>query len=405
MKKAISLLLLFIAVIFALIALEGNVPGTTHAGASPLNTGWDGTSNMVELLSKVGDKVVIVKDWGRLNEFIANASNEYCKTIVLVSPEKPFNTAELSAIRELVLNRNFCLIILDEGPHGNQVLDALEAPLEIEDYGYIVDEEGSYIVWSAIEVYGRSLRVALAYASPIRVHDNETCKYIGYANGIPVGALCKLDNSSILVIGDGSIVTNSALTPLNEYNPYTVVFRGVINEVCKNINTTRGKVFLVEGSKYNVRVLTPFEILASNMPFSEKLKLLFNPARYLYQLIVAVEEEANSLMCLNVAVLITTVVLVVRLSRKSHSEVKEEKSVTEHPWYRLPIPLIKSLCTETGICPEEFSCISKKRIAKECKEMVYKRIVVDKELRKRIIKAQLMQLYGVKVLSENEVIL
>ncbi|MEM0000469.1 MAG: DUF4350 domain-containing protein [Desulfurococcaceae archaeon] len=404
MKKA-ALVLLFAVMVFVFVALEGNVPGTTYAGASPLNTGWDGTSNMVELLSMIGERVIIVEDWDSLAGATVNAGSEYCNVIVVVSPEKPFNDVELNVMRELVLNKSYCLIVLDEGPYGNQVLKFLKVPLEIRGYEYIVDEEGSYVVWGTIEVYGARLRVAFAYASPVRVHDNKTCRYVGYVDGIPIGALCRLSNSSVLVLGDGTLATNSALTPLNEYNPYTLLLRGIISEVCRGIGTTRGKVFLVEGSKYNARILTPREVLASDMPFSEKLKLLINPARYTYQLIVTIERETCFFTCLNVAALIVMIMLVVRLRRRGNSKVEEGKGIIGYSWYGLPIPLIRSLCSETRICPEEFSCTSKKKITRKCKKIVQEKIVSERELRRRIVKTLFIQLYGAEVLGENEVIL
>lgn len=404
--RKITIIVLLIILLFALIALEGSVPGLTYRGASPLNRSWDGSSHMVELLSAMSDKVVIVKDWGALDESSVGAEDGDCKAIIIVSPEKPYTDVELSTIRKLVLSENFRLILLDEGGFGNQVLEALKVPVEIEEYSYLTSGNGSYTVWGVVEVYGSSLNLAFAYVAPVKVRSEELCRYVGYVNSTPIGALCELGATSILVIGDGSIVTNSALTPLSEYNPYVMFLDNVVNEVCRSVSATRRKVFLIDASKYYARILTPLEIMASDSPLGEKLRVLLNPARYIYQLVTIIEESSGSLS-LYFAVLVAMVTLTVHLYRKSR-EKRVEMSPIDHisySEYALPIPIIKNVCLETSICPKEFECVLKKIATRKCKRAIYEKISADRELRKKVVKALLSQLYGTRVLDENEVIL
>ena len=96
---------------------------TLPAGASPINPGWDGTSELVKLMEEKGIDVFIVHNW---SEVPANVLNGRGVLFVFISPETPFTPRENGEIGYLIAEavrkgiKNISFLIADEGTMLNQ---------------------------------------------------------------------------------------------------------------------------------------------------------------------------------------------------------------------------------------------------------------------------------------------
>ncbi|MCS7099811.1 MAG: DUF4350 domain-containing protein, partial [Sulfolobales archaeon] len=92
---------LIVSVIAVLAAasfvIEREVGLRVPSGASPLNSGPDGTSDLAQALVELGFEVSVVTSW-----LSVPRSPSPC-LIVIVSPETPYSDPELAIIRELTL--------------------------------------------------------------------------------------------------------------------------------------------------------------------------------------------------------------------------------------------------------------------------------------------------------------
>ncbi|GEM_PF-6815416 len=115
-KAAFLAALVFIAI----LALLQTPPRylTLPAGASPLNPGWDGSSELVKLMEEKGIDVFIVHNWSDVPASVLNGRNVF---FVFISPETPFTAKENGEIGYIIAEavrmgaRNISFLIADEG--------------------------------------------------------------------------------------------------------------------------------------------------------------------------------------------------------------------------------------------------------------------------------------------------
>lgn len=124
-KAAFLAALVFIAI----LALLQSPPRylTIPAGASPLNPGWDGSSELVRMMEEKGIDVFIVHNWSDVPSDILNGRNVL---FVFISPETPFTAKENGEIGYLIAEavrkgaRNISFLIADEGTQLKQTIMA-----------------------------------------------------------------------------------------------------------------------------------------------------------------------------------------------------------------------------------------------------------------------------------------
>lgn len=115
-KAAFLAALVFIAILALLQAPPRYL--TLPAGASPLNPGWDGSSELIKLMEEKGITVFIVHDWGEVPEEVVEGRN---LLLVFISPETPFTSEDNGAISYLIARavrggaRNISVLVADEG--------------------------------------------------------------------------------------------------------------------------------------------------------------------------------------------------------------------------------------------------------------------------------------------------
>lgn len=124
-KAAFLAALVFIAI----LALLQTPPRylTLPAGASPLNPGWDGSSELIRLMEEKGVNVFIVHNWSEVPADILDGVNVL---FVFISPETPFTHKENGEIGYLIAEavrrgaRNISFLIADEGTQLEQTIMA-----------------------------------------------------------------------------------------------------------------------------------------------------------------------------------------------------------------------------------------------------------------------------------------
>jgi hypothetical protein len=399
-KQVSPLTILPIAIIIFL-AIETCREGISYNGASPQNIRWDGVSNFVEQLRNIElTDVIIVDNWVRQRELPMN--NYSCGIIFFISPEKSFTQAEVNSISSLVLDKGFNLVILDEGPYTNLLLKSLNLSISIEAYRYVesmkiiptssrISQSKQFPVVTPgfIELKGRIYYIFFSYASPVTINNNSMCIKVAYTvEGISLGALCRTHRGSVLVIGDGSIALNAVVPSPPGENMYTEVLKRIVNTMCSGHGK---KIILVDGSKYNLRVLTFSELIEEGYSFLEALALTVNPFRYIY---VALENLNISIL---LSVLGLTIVIVFIASvryflagRGKGSESSREVYVIIPGYGRIVVDFVEKLCKSDSQCVKNVPCITRRFVDKKCVEKLSDYMSKDREFRKKVVETLLL---------------
>jgi hypothetical protein len=202
-------------------------------GASPLNPGPEGTSTLVEVLRSLGYEVTVVESWST-----ARLSGVPC-LILVTSPELPYGSSDVEALASLVeLGSN--LVVADEGVYSNELLRRLGVPVRIS--GNQVRAGGSYVFKVAVSLGNRSFDLVYAYASGLVVEGS--AEVLSEVGGVPLAVSYRRGNSTVVVLGDGTPLTNALLNPRNVLNPNYAFVTSLVGSLC------RGGVVAVEASRY-----------------------------------------------------------------------------------------------------------------------------------------------------------
>lgn len=391
--RNIILLLVISVVLFQVI--ERQCCGIKYVGASPYNMGWDGTSLLVRMYSRFYQNVEIINSWFKL--YVMRKHNENsCNVILIVSPEKRYNQIEKFIIRRLVYSHGYNIAILDEGPYANELLSHLDVPISIKSYNYIRDVDGDAIVQGRIVLSNISMQIYFAYASPISIHDESVCKPVAFVNNTVVGGICNKFNRRFLIIGDGSIVTNSVVEYESALNPYIKFSKHLVSSMC---DPNDNIAIFIDSSKYRVRLATISELIEQGYEAKEILRMIINPATYFFALLLYINEliSGSSILYIVPPIFILIILLAGKLLFKEESkyntQLKSEEGMHENvnrgPWSNIAMNLC-ALLREfeknrkyEAVC----RCLSSrfKRRGKCVRELEYM-ISSDKELRKRILR-------------------
>jgi len=391
---------IFILAILIILAIENSREGVVYSGASPRNTGWDGTSNLVEHLENIENtEVLIVDDWAKLRD--RNFDSYSCGIIFIISPEKSFTQEEVEYVANLVLEKNFNLVILDEGSYTNDILKRLGVQVEIEAYRYVEmtrskiyigkssrSTSSSVITPGFIELDRDTYYLFFSYVSPVTIKNNSTCTKIAYTvEGIGVGALCTTSRGSVLVIGDGSIAVNDVIPPLPEENIYTEVLKRVINKLCVNSGK---KVILIDNSKYFLKILSFGELLEEGYGFLEALAISINIFRYIY-LYTQNLNLSTSLIAISIAIAILFTSIVKRFSTKKGEgyEFSRELYITIPGYGKIVVEFVEDICRSDNRCVKEIPCVAKRVLSRRCVEELSIYMSRNREFRKKVVEALL----------------
>ena len=232
-----SLYLLTTALLATLLVEK--VPVTYVAvGASPLNPGPEGTSSLVEVLASLGYEVVVVESWST-----AKLDRVPC-LILVTSPELPYGSSDAEAVAKLVdLGAN--LVVADEGKHSNELLKMLGAPVRIS--GSLVRVDGSYVFRARALLGNQSFDLVYAYASSLEVSGGSV-EVLSEVGGVALIASYRRGNSTVVVVGDGTLLTNALLNPRNVLNPNYAFLTSLARSLCSS------GVVAIEASKYRVEL-------------------------------------------------------------------------------------------------------------------------------------------------------
>jgi len=325
-RKGWLIIALFLLILYSFL-LSKNLLGIGHSGASPINPSFKGTGLMVSYLKGEGYRVRIVYQ-ADISELGMGG------VLIIVSPERNFTPNELSFARE-AYSRNYSLIIADEGPYSNTLLNYLRIPIEITTTPYFL--RNSYPK-ARVEISGKEFVLDLAYASGLKVSGN--ARPIGWCDNEVVAATYKASNEvKVIVLGDGSVFTNAALTPPNPFNPY-VQF---LNSIIKAADEGRPKELLILASPYPERPMSVEEMITAGYSPIQVWAALINPFRAGLS-IIQVLSRPSPLSALIYGILLSITLLIVRSALKPPKHSFSIFRASGSYWNERA--LIKALCTE-----------------------------------------------------------
>lgn len=242
------LLAAFLSVIAVAAAMEYvDLPTPHPTGSSPINPGQFGTSMFVEMLRNYGFRVSYVSDWSYVRG--SSAGEKVC--VLLISPEYSYTYDEVEAIIGVLKASGGVLVVADETTVSNALLELLGVRARV--YGNrLLDEYYGFYPRSTFYVEDREIALRLDKASEIRncsavVGVAESYSYpSAVAEVKPVGCIEHLDNLAVLVLGDGSLLTNQAQQLGGTYRELAKFVALTIKKYCG----TECRV-LVEAGKYS----------------------------------------------------------------------------------------------------------------------------------------------------------
>jgi len=216
------------AVIFIIfIALLEYPPRTpvVASGASPANTGWDGTSGLMSMLKSRGYRVYAVTDWCSVADSLNGLNSPVIA--VFISPEEPYSSGEVRCVSDVLRwsirkYGNASLLIADEGPYTDSILQALNVSVLVH-YGVILKSvKGDPYPLALLKVPGGpnagTYRLFLDYAAKLDVSDGAVVAG-RTLRGDPVAAYVVRRGFKAYVISDGSVFINEVFGLSNaQYN-------------------------------------------------------------------------------------------------------------------------------------------------------------------------------------------
>lgn len=390
-----TFILLIIIVIIFFQALEKEHRGLTYTGASPYNSNWDGTALLLKVYRESYGNVIVIDNW--LSLYLGRHNKDSCNVLLIVSPEKRYTLLEKFIIYKLVYEEGYTIIIFDEGPYSNELLSYLNVPVFVSGYNYIKSVSGSPIVQGKVLLNNTTISLLFAYVSPITIYDENACRAIAFIKDTVVGATCNIGGKRFLVIGDGSIVTNSVLIHESILNPYVVLSKYVVLSICNSSNSI---TVYIDSTKYRMRLATIEELMELGYSPETILSILINPSRYISILLLYIDESSADTFILYFTVLafVLTTILANRILFRDKSRLYSQSKLLEGHTYRnmnrknmddiirIACDIIKEFKENRKYktkCKCEFKGFRKDVYLKELKSLIDN----DKELRKRILYA------------------
>ncbi len=243
------------AVIFIIfIALLEYPPRTpvVTSGASPANTGWDGTSNLMSMLKSRGYRVYAVTDWCSVADSLSSLNSPVIA--VFISPEEPYSSGEVQCVSKvlswsMLKYGSASLLVADEGPYTDPILKALNVSTLIH-YGVTLKSiKGDPYPLALLKVPSGpgagTYKLYLDYAAKLSVSDGAAVAG-RTLKGDPVAAYEVRGGFKAYVISDGSIFINEVLGLSSaQYN-----YSGFASALLAWLGSPDRYVILMESGKY-----------------------------------------------------------------------------------------------------------------------------------------------------------
>lgn len=243
----VSALAIFIFTVAIAAILEYvDIPTPYSPGSSPINPGQFGTSMFIEMLRDYGMRVVYISNWS----YVGTQRFRERICILIVSPEYSYTDREANAIAELLANSGGILVVADETTTSNTILKNLG--LRAEVYGNrLLDEYYDLYPRAVFHIGDRELALRLDKASEVHNCSNVVGVVESYellATEVklkPVGCLERVGSLAVLILGDGSLLTNQVQQLGGAYKELSKYVVLAIREHC-GVDC----VVLVEAGKY-----------------------------------------------------------------------------------------------------------------------------------------------------------
>lgn len=255
------------------------------SGASPTNTGWDGTSDYVSLLNKTGYEVYTVVDW--CVTLRSPPPTNKSLLIVLISPEKEYSQDEVQCIVSIIRNSlnttgNASILVADEGPYTNSVLDAIGVPVSI-DYKTILKsaKEDPFPIATLKVPEGKEFVLYLDYAAELNFRRPAVLSGVS-EGGEPVAAYIVQGGFKAYIVSDGSLFINNLVS----LNSSKYDYRGFAMNVTNWLGEPENYAILIEGGKYGLSSANLLDRLEHTMLSGAGLGTLLSYAILLFHPIV-----------------------------------------------------------------------------------------------------------------------
>lgn len=357
-----------VLLLFYSLILSKDLLGVSSSGASPLNPSFEGTGIMASYLKKLG-YIVKAVNYPETSELGSGG------VLMIISPERNFTLKELNFIRDAYL-RNYSLIIADEGPYSNTLLSYLNIPIRIVQSPYFLR---NHFPNARIKLEEKEYVIGLAYASVLKA--SKGAEPAGWSGNEVIMAIYKVNNEvKVIVLGDGSVFTNAALTPLNYLNPYV----RFLNSLIKYADEGKPKEILILASPYPKRPMSIEEMITASYSPVQVWAALINPFRVGVSVIQFFDKPSPS-SALIYSILLLTALLAIRSSLKLPIFSVPPMSALRKYWDERH--LVRSLCAEGRnlLSNEECLRLSRLKRDKEIMEELNNYIIRRPELILRII--------------------
>ncbi len=248
MRGRYFLIALAVIVFIAMLQYPPRVPSLA-SGASPANTGWDGTSDFLKLLQAMGYRVYVITDW--CSAYRLSKSINKSVTVVIISPEEPYSRGEVDCLVTMIqdsLSRtgHASLLVADEGPYTNPILRLLGVDAEVVSRYLVKSVRGDPYPLARLKVPNDgTYELVLNYAAKL--------EYWGSAElggttlkGNVVAAYEVKGGFKAYVISDGSVFINEVL----RLNRSRYDYKGFIESLMSWLGKPSDYVVMVEGAKY-----------------------------------------------------------------------------------------------------------------------------------------------------------
>ena len=343
MKKLVIALVLTI-IVFQCFELRPEL--VSYGGASPLNSEWDGTSDLVEFIQSLGYNVVIVENWFHyLLQHLLQQPSEGCGIALLISPERPLPPIDILAIMILTRFWHYNIIVADEGPFSSSILRALDLDIGIDSKNMVRQTRLAISV-----VDGKSLRIVLSYFSPLVLgpRSRKLCRAIALFSDRIVGVMCRVDKSTVVVLGDGTLFINAVIRVTPKHNPNRQLVTLLLRELCPDNGTVA-----INAVGYPLRYVSIEELKSMGLQGEDLLRSVLSPYRYLEPGLRNALWDVNMDYGASVTVALIVLIAVVRIFLKiisfSKLRVIEVKIDIKLGTLRKSIAMLTSICREVDI--------------------------------------------------------
>ncbi|MEM2203146.1 MAG: hypothetical protein QXI22_02195 [Sulfolobales archaeon] len=262
--------IVFLTLIGLLAVLELGPPRIMiYTGASPLNTGLLGASDLYSETKGMYPSTIIITNWSMVRNIIAGCKNA---VMITISPEIPYSNYEAEEIvRQLSQCRSLGFLVADESGNTNSLLEAIGSRVRVEGTRILDPSTGLPYPAAVFNTsWGYSDRVTLDIASRLIIIEGVDQGHGVLVSGVVPAAYIvnqtesrqtstqriyldvtiameeRFGSVTVFTIGDGSIFLNQIMR--SQYrDKYLELYEGVLRHLCMD---QADCLVLIDASKY-----------------------------------------------------------------------------------------------------------------------------------------------------------